>query len=183
MIEDKHRWNERYKTLPPPQKPSDLLLRYIDCIKGKDVLDIAAGLGRHSRILAERGYSVDAIEYSDVALESLREISGVNAIEMDLENGCNLEKSYDAILCFNYLNRDLYNFMINHINNDGIILFETFVFDEENECAPKNPNYLLKKNELLKVFSSFHIIEYKESNVIKQNGQKALMASMAAIKK
>ncbi|SFP25436.1 class I SAM-dependent methyltransferase [Hydrogenimonas thermophila] len=183
MIEDKYRWNERYKTLPPPQNPSDLLLRYIDRIKGKDVLDIAAGLGRHSRILAENGCKVDAIEYSDVAIESLRKIIGVNAIEMDLENGCSLEKSYDAILCFNYLNRNLYDFMINHIKDNGIILFETFVFDEENECAPKNPDFLLRKNELLKVFGSLHIIEYKESNVIKQNGQKALMASMAAIKK
>jgi len=182
MLEDKHRWNERYKTFPPPQNPSDLLLRYIDRIKGKDVLDIAAGLGRHSRILAERGFRVDAIEYSDVALESLRKILGVNAIEMDLENGCNLEKSYDAILCFNYLNRDLYDFMIKHLKDDGIILFETFVFDEENECAPKNPDFLLRKNELLNVFSSLHIIEYKESYVIKQDGQKALMASMAAIK-
>jgi len=73
--------------------------------------------------------------------------------------------------------------MINNLNKDGIILFETFVFDEENECAPKNPEFLLKKNELLKVFSSLNIIEYKESYVVKQNGQKALMASMAAIKK
>ena len=183
MIEDKHRWNERYKTLPPTQNPSDLLLRYIDRIKGKDVLDIAAGLGRHSRILAETGCRVDAIEYSDVALESLRKIPRVNAIEIDLENGCSLEKSYDAILCFNYLNRDLYDYMISHLKDNGIILFETFVFDEENECAPKNPDFLLKKNELLKAFSSLHIIEYKESYVIKQNGQKALMASIAAIKK
>ena len=182
MIEDKYRWNERYKTLPPPQNPSDLLLRYIDRIKGKDVLDIAAGLGRHSRILAESGCKVDAIEYSDVALESLRKIPGVNAIEIDLENGCSLEKSYNAILCFNYLNRDIYDFMISNLNKDGIILFETFVFDEENECAPKNPEFLLKKNELLKVFSSLHIIEYKESYVIKQSNQKVLMASMVTVK-
>ncbi|BDY12022.1 hypothetical protein HCR_03340 [Hydrogenimonas cancrithermarum] len=182
MIEDKIKWNDKYKSAPPAQKPSPLLLAYLERIGRGEVLDIAAGMGRHAKPLAAQGCHVDAIEWSDLALEALEKIPGVSAIEMDLEEACGLKKRYDAILCFNYLNRNLYPLMLTHLKPGGLLLFETFVQDDANEGAPGNPFFLLEKNELLHVFCSLYIIEYKESYIRKPNGQKALMASMAAQK-
>ncbi len=183
MIEDKLRWNERYKNSPAPLKPSGLLLRYIEKICGKHVLDIAAGMGRHAGYLVNLGFYVDAVEWSDIAISRLSSIPGVTTIEADLDIIKDFEKEYHAILCFNYLNRRLYPLILRHLLPNGILLFETFVEDERNEGIPQKPEYLLKKNELLSVFKELYIIEYKEEFICRPGGQKALMASFAAIKK
>ncbi len=183
MREDKRRWNEKYATLPPPLKPSPLLLRHLDRIGGKKVLDIAAGMGRHAAYLACLGFEVEALEFSDAALKRLSSIPGVHAVEADLDDICDFEKEYDAILCFNYLNRRLYPMILEHLLPGGLLLFETFVADERNEGTPLKPEYLLEKNELLQVFSTLYIVEYKEEFILKPNGQKALLASLAAVKR
>ncbi|WP_201353132.1 class I SAM-dependent methyltransferase [Hydrogenimonas urashimensis] len=182
MFEDKERWNRRYASQPPSGVPSELLLRHVDRIVGKKVLDIAAGMGRHARFLSKRGYYVDAIEWSDVALDALKKIPHVRAIEADLERGIALDCLYDAILCFNYLNRNLYPAMMSHLEKGGLLLFETFVADDANEGAPGNPDYLLQKNELLHVFCPLNIVEYSEKFVTREDGRRTLLASLAAIR-
>lgn len=53
--------------------------------KGK-ALDIAAGLGRNSLFLAEKGFEVDAVELSDVAVEKLKNLhKNINVIQEDLD--------------------------------------------------------------------------------------------------
>jgi tellurite methyltransferase len=183
MREDKTRWNEKYRNAPPPQQPSPFLIKHLSRLKGKEVLDIAAGMGRHARVLADHGCRVDALEYSDVALEALESIEGVRPIEMDLDNVCPLGKTYDAIVCFNYLNRDLYPFITTHLKRGGILLFETFVNDAANEEAPSNPDFLLEKNELLRVFCALYIFDYSERFVHRNDGKRSLVASLAAIKR
>ncbi|WP_456390416.1 class I SAM-dependent methyltransferase [Hydrogenimonas sp.] len=182
MRRDKKRWDEKYRTSQPPQKPSQFLIKHIQRLKGKEVLDIAAGMGRHAKALASHGCRVDAIEYSDIALEALANIEGVHPIEMDLDNICNLRKKYDAILCFNYLNRDLYPFMTSHLKQGGTLLFETFVDDKANEDTPSNKSFLLEKNELLRVFCNLYIFDYSERFIRRNDGKKNLVASLAASK-
>ncbi len=183
MIEDKQRWNEKYAKMPVSMKPSALLTEHIDKIGGKYVLDIAAGMGRHAGYLANLGFKVDAMEFSDAAISHLSSIPGVKAIETDLDEIEDFPKSYNAILCFNYLNRRLFPIISNRLLPGGVLLFETFVEDEKNEGTPGKKEYLLKKNELLKVFNELYIFDYKERFVERQNGQRALMASLAAIKR
>ncbi len=183
MIEDKKRWNEKYATLPISMKPSSLLTEHLDEIGGKSVLDIAAGMGRHAGYLANLGFNVDAMEFSDMAISRLSSIPGVRVIERDLDEIEDFPKSYDAILCFNYLNRRLFPIIRKRLLPGGVLLFETFVEDERNEGAPGKKEYLLRKNELLKVFNELYIFDYKERFVERQNGRRALMASLAAIKR
>ncbi len=183
MIEDKERWNEKYATLPISLKPSPLLTEHIDEIGGESVLDIAAGMGRHAGYLANLGFKVDAIEFSDTAISRLSSIPGVRVIESDLDEIDDFPKSYDAILCFNYLNRRLFPIIKERLLPGAILLFETFVDDERNEGAPGKKEYLLEKNELLKVFGELYIIDYRERFVERANGRRALMASLAAIRR
>jgi len=164
-------------------KPSSLLTKHLDKISGKSVLDIAAGLGRHAGYLANLGFHVDAVEFSDTAISRLSSIPGVRVIERDLDEIEDFPKSYDAILCFNYLNRRLFPIIQKRLLPGGVLLFETFVDDEGNEGAPGKKEYLLRKNELLKAFGELYIFDYKERFVERQNGGRALMASLAAIKR
>jgi len=183
VIEDKIRWNEKYAAQPVSLKPSPLLLEHLEEIGGKEILDIAAGMGRHAGYLANMGFFVDAMEFSDIALSRLSSIPGVRAIERDLDTVKEFPKEYDAILCFNYLNRRLFPLMQRHLLPGGMLLFETFVEDEKNESVPQKPEYLLKKNELLEAFKDLYIIDYREKFIYRQDGKRALLASLAALKR
>ena len=56
--------------------PEEILVEFFDKIdKTKFVLDIGGGQGRNSIFLAEKGFQVEAIDTSIIAVETLTEIS------------------------------------------------------------------------------------------------------------
>lgn len=57
-----------------------------------------------------------------------------------------------------------------------MIVYETFIIDQARFGKPKNPNYLLKHNELLHMFRDFRCIRYHEGIV---EGQKAIAGIVA----
>ncbi len=182
MKEDKIRWNEKYRSQRPPEHPSELLVRHIDLLENRKVLDIAAGMGRHAAYLARHGCRVDALEWSDEALRQLRTIEKVNAYEVDLDVGDLPEQKYGGIVCFYYLNRRLFPMIFDRLEPGGVLLFETYVADKCNEGAPTNPDFLLKKGELAEAFSDLEILEYTEKLTTREDGRIAMLASMAARK-
>lgn len=65
------------------------------------VLDIACGMGRHSRALAERGYEVVGVDISEAALSSARVGSptGASFVALDMRELDALEGEFDAAVC------------------------------------------------------------------------------------
>ncbi len=57
-----------------------------------------------------------------------------------------------------------------------MIVYETFIIDQARFGKPKNPNYLLKHNELLHMFRDFRCTRYHEGIV---EGQKAIAGIVA----
>ena len=93
---------------------------------------------------------------------------GVNlkARVADLEIDYHIEKSaYDVIICFNYLQRSLITQIKDGLRVGGIVVYETFTVDEAEFGKPKNPDYLLKYNELLALFRDFRCLYYREGIV------------------
>lgn len=65
---------------------------------GKRILDIGCGTGTLSEYIANKGYNVDAIDFSEEMLKIARnKIKNVNFIQMDMRN-INLDKKYDGIM-------------------------------------------------------------------------------------
>jgi SAM-dependent methyltransferase len=80
-------------------------------------LDLAAGSGRHSLWLAERGWDVTAV---DIQIE---DIPGVHCIRADLEN---LKyriapDSWDLIVCWLYWQPDLLPWIARGVRKGGIV--------------------------------------------------------------
>ena len=65
---DRIKWNKRYSEKDPGQRIPRIVRAYIDRAPAGRALDIACGTGAVSLFLAERGYTVDAVDISDVAL-------------------------------------------------------------------------------------------------------------------
>ena len=126
------------------------------------------GNGRNSIFLAKVGFTVEGIDMSpeavNMALESSREAGVTIRTQIaDLENNYQIEKgAYDLIICFNYLQRSLIPQIKDGLRPGGMVVYETFIVDQAQFGKPKNPDYLLKHNELLDMFREFRCLRYRE---------------------
>jgi len=180
MIEDKIKWNKRFREMNFPDEPSKVVSEFSHLAKGKKALDIAAGMGRNSKFLAQQEFKVDALELSDVGIESLRKIKGVNAFQIDLDNYVLPQNKYDLVICLNYLNRKLFSQIKNALKPGGVLIYETLCITEKETGTVKNPDYFLRPNELRNSFSELNIIYYKEYERINNFDKKVTKASLVA---
>ncbi|MDQ7055339.1 MAG: methyltransferase domain-containing protein [Persephonella sp.] len=184
MEKDRERWNRKYSEEEFPLKePSDIVVRFYNLAEKGRALDIACGTGRNAIFLAENGFTVDAVDISDVALKNINH-HNVNTIQADLDFYRIDEGSYDLIININFLSRRLIPFIKEGLKEGGVVIFETFTLKEgEDYFLPKNREYLLRPNELLYLFSDFYILFYQERDRIKPDGEKAFVSSLVAVKR
>ena len=126
------------------------------------------GNGRNSVYLAGLGFEVEGLDISEEAvtraLESARK-SGVRitAKKVDLERDFRIEEgAYDLIVCFNYLHRPLIPALRRGLRRGGIVVYETFTVEQAGFGKPRNPDHLLRHNELLELFRDFRCLRYRE---------------------
>jgi 2-polyprenyl-3-methyl-5-hydroxy-6-metoxy-1,4-benzoquinol methylase len=163
-------------------EPARFLVDNVDLLPKGRALDIAMGNGRNSFYLAGMGFEVEGIDISKEAVNSALESaqkSGVNlrARVADLEGNYHIEKgAYDVIICFNYLHRPLITWIKDGLRTGGMVVYETFIVDQARFGKPKNPDHLLKHNELFDMFRDFRCLRYREGII---EGHKAIAGIIA----
>jgi SAM-dependent methyltransferase len=151
--------------------PSLWVRRFAPLIRrGGRVLDLAAGAGRHTRLLLDMGFRVTAID-RDIA--GLRPLAGdkcdIRAI--DLETGTPESAlmppagGFDGIVVTNYLHRPLFAPIAAALALDGMLIYETFAVGNERFGRPRNPEFLLRPGELIAAFSSLSILAFEAGEV------------------
>jgi SAM-dependent methyltransferase len=127
------------------------------------VLDLAAGGGRHTRFLLERGFLVSAVDRDTAAVATLDE-PRLTVIAIDLEDGApwRLGGGYDGIVVTNYLHRPLFPALEKSLAEDGVLLYETFAQGNERFGHPRNPAFLLRPGELLGAFPTLTVIAFEQ---------------------
>jgi len=142
--------------------PSAWVMRWAALIRpGGTVLDVAAGHGRHTRALLERGFKVTA---TDVDVSGLDDVEAkARVVEADLETGAwpFAGRAFDGIVVANYLHRPHFPHLIAALNDGGVLIFETFGQGNEKLGRPRNPNFLLAPGELLAAFSALQVVAYE----------------------
>jgi len=181
--EDKERWNRKYQNNPIPDKPIELITKYAKLATGPKALDVACGMGRHSKYLASIGFDVDALDISSVAIESLQDIPHIHPREVDFDTFTFPKEHYDLIICTFFLNRNIFPKIAEALKEGGIFIYETFLFHPDNENAPSNRTFLLEEGELETTFDHefdiIHLSEYWDKDM---QGAKTMKAAMVAKK-
>jgi len=149
-------------------KPAQFLVENVNLLPKGQVLDVAMGTGANAVYLARMGFEVEGVDISAEAVNTALELarkSGVNlkARLADLESNYRIrESSYDIIICFKYLQRSLIQQLKDGLRTGGMVVYETFIVDQARFGKPKNPDHLLKHNELLDLFRDFRCLRYRE---------------------
>jgi len=141
--------------------------RFVPLIKrGGRVLDLAAGSGRHTRLLLEGGFAVCAVDRDISALSPLAG-TGCEVRQIDLETGAAwpLGAGYDAIVVTNYLHRPRLPAIAQALAAGGVLIYETFARGNERFGRPHNPNFLLRPGELLDAFAMLTVIAFEQGEV------------------
>jgi SAM-dependent methyltransferase len=150
--------------------PSDWLVRWSHLVKPSgSLLDVACGAGRHSKLFADAGCKVTAVDASHEALAIVNCHSpNVRAIQADIENAAwpllsnGQPQTFDAVVVTNYLHRPLMPTLLASLSDGGLLIYETFAVGNETVGKPSRPDFLLKRGELLQMCKDLNIIAFED---------------------
>lgn len=134
-------------------------------------LDAACGLGANALLLAEHGLHTSAWDISEKALERLANSASAKNMKLiveqrDIVNHPPEPESFDVIVISRFLDRKLVKHLQEALRLDGLIFYQTFIREKQDDWGPRNPEYRLAENELLQLFISLHIVLYREEGII-----------------
>jgi len=146
---------------------SQWVSKYVSLIEaGGEVLDVACGEGRHTRLLFSRGYKTVAVDKTLSGVKDLKDNAQIHQIQADLELGewPFTSNCFAGIIVTNYLHRPLFPCLIDSLARGGVLVYETFAAGNEKYGRPHNPDYLLQENELLQAFAPhLDVIAFEQS--------------------
>lgn len=183
MLSDRIRWNEKYRRKDYPEDPSAIVKDFSGLVEPATALDIAAGRGRNALFLADKGFTVDAVDISDEGLSFLRgRHPAIRSICADLDTFDIPIGRYGLIINILFLNRRLFPQIREGLRPGGLLIFETLLETPGHaEHSTRGRDYFLRENELLHSFLSLRILHYREERDGSQDSGRRL-ASLVAVK-
>lgn len=167
--------------------PSPFIARHAALIPADArVLDLAAGTGRHTRLLASRGARVLAVDRDAAALATMGGLARIETRVLDLETGTwpLAGETFDAIIVANYLHRPLFPYLRAALAPDGVVLYDTFAIGNERYGRPANPDFLLRDGELLAFAAAtavpLTVVAFEQGRV-DEGGRIAVVSRLAAV--
>ena len=104
---DNESWNSRYqgRELVWTAAPNQFLVAEVDSLVPGRALDLGCGEGRNAVWLAEQGWTVTAVDFSDVGISKGREMADKRGVEVtwvveDLNRYQPAEQSFDLVIIF-----------------------------------------------------------------------------------
>ena len=173
LEEDRRRWDKIYsiRAYIFGKEPSPFLKESVHFPEIGHGLDIAMGEGRNAIFLAKKGFQVEGVDISEVALRKAKRLArenrvNINTILADLTTYTIKPDAYHVILNFNYLQRSLIPQLKRGLKKGGMIIYENYTLDQlRNQNGQNLPrDLLLAKDELKELFKDFEILLYRETN-------------------
>lgn len=170
--DSKTQWDQRYSrpTFIFGKSPAEFLAENYQYIPFEGtVLDMGMGEGRNAVFLAQKGYKVTGIDISSVAVKKsylLAQEFGVKikGVVASLKDYKISPGSFDAIVCFYFVDRSLIEDMKTWLKPGGILIYEAYTTREKasKKLDPQDEESLLREQELLKLFPGMRVLKYEE---------------------
>ena len=173
-IKDKGKWDRRYncEKYVYGKDSSPFLRQKINILTKGDALVLAMGEGRNAVYLAQCGYNTTGIDISEFAIRKCIKLAQekevyVSGIVADLDGDGIGKGKYDLITCFYFFDRLLLPKIISLLKPQGMFILEQFsiAHPERSTYGPRNPDYLIKPNEILEAFKLLKILYYEDTIV------------------
>jgi SAM-dependent methyltransferase len=183
-VTDQARWNERYisgefRYREPDAFVIDAEANYLRPLlpTASAGLDLAGGAGHHAIWLARQGWQMTLADWSEAALEIARQRLNdpPDAVQVQIMQGAALDlvkqfqeqhRSFQFVLVSFFLDRAVLPWLPKILSPGGLLLYRTYTEDNErlgNPRGPRNPEYLLRSQELLETFREMKILHYNET--------------------
>ncbi len=183
-------WNKRFSGKGKiwgiePSKTAIYALKLFKNYDIKKILIPGSGYGRHTKFFSLNNYEVTGIEISEIGLNIAKELDSKSKLMLGsvLDMPFN-DEMYDAIFCYNLLHLLLKNERAlfiekcySQLRDNGFIFFSVFSEQEERfgkgtkieentfESKPYRPTHYFTKEDILKHFNAFSVIE---TNIIEE---------------
>lgn len=170
--DSKTQWDEKYSrpTFIFGKSPAAFLAENYQYIPYEGtVLDMGMGEGRNAVFLAQKGYKVTGIDISSVAVKKaylLAQEFGVKikGVVASLKEYKIQPNSFDAIVCFYYVDKSLVEKIKTWLKPGGVLIYEAYTVREKakkKRQSSDDENYL-REQELLRLFSGMRVLKYEE---------------------
>lgn len=175
-------WDERFSRgmYLYGKEPVDFLKQQVPNLRVGRALCLAAGEGRNAVFLAQAGFDVVAVDASAKGLAkatALAEERGVTieTVVADLRDYDLGVEQYDLITDFYYHQPDLFPKAMRALKPGGFFVLQGFSIDQPdtNRFGPRNREFLVAPNELLKAFADYRIRHYEDTIVELDEGMHA----------
>jgi SAM-dependent methyltransferase len=170
-------WDQKYNVdhYIYGKEPNDFLVQQLHHIPKKgNVLCLAEGEGRNAVYLAKQGFSVTAVDSSEVGIEKAKKLASQNGVEInfiladlkDFDMGLNKFDAIISIFCHVDvpLRINLHKSVVQSLKLNGVFILEAYSVDQLNykTGGPKVQEELMSigaLNNELRGLKFFHLLE------------------------
>ena len=194
---DQDKWNARYRegAYAARTHPSALLVEWLPKLKFRKAhpraIDVGCGTGRNAVYLARRGWQVDAVDVSEVALDQLTETANaeslpITCIQADLEDAAHRPADlftadrYDLAVMASYTNLPLIDTLMGALRAGGYLIVEEHLVTEADVVGPRSPQFRVAPGALRAAAAGLDIVAYREGIVNDPDGRSAALAQLVA---
>ena len=186
--DDRQKWNQRYAAGAYQTRPaaSAWLAHWLPEVPPGRALDLACGLGRNARFMAQHGYLVDAVDISTEGLQRAAQLASaddlaINWHELDLGLPAGFT-GYQLITLFRYVNEPLLQSLADRLAPGGYLIVEEHLRTTVEVAGPQNPAFRVAPGELRQAVAGLKVLAAEESVVADPDGAQVALARLAARK-
>ncbi len=186
--QDRVKWNARYaeQSAGAAREISACLREWVEHASPGRALDIACGTGRNAIFLASRGFVVEALDISAVALAQARQAAAaagtqVDWIERDLDDGLAAATGpYQLVIQMHYVNAAITRSVPLLLASGGVFICQQHLQTSEAVGGPQSPQHRVAAGELPQLVADLEILHYTETLRSDPDGQRFALATLVA---